>query len=52
MLTVSDSVFPDMAFVIEYSALIPLLLLRLAEMAIVFDKFPERLIRSLGHRHV
>jgi hypothetical protein len=41
-----------MALVIEYFALIPLLLLRLARMAIVFDKISERLIRSPVHRHI
>jgi hypothetical protein len=35
-LTVSNGPFPSIALVIEYSALIPLLLLRLARIAIVF----------------
>lgn len=41
-----------MTLVIEYSALIPLLLLRLARMAIVFGKISERLIGSLVYRYI
>jgi hypothetical protein len=51
-LTVSDGPFPGIALVIEYSALIPLLLLRLARIAIVFDKIPERVLGSPVHRHI
>jgi hypothetical protein len=51
-LIVYDGLFPDITLVIEYSALIPLLLLRLARMAIVFDKISERLLGSPVHRHV
>ena len=51
-LIVSGGLFPDTALIIEYSALIPLLLLRLTKMAIVFDKISERLFGSLVHRHI
>jgi hypothetical protein len=51
-LIVSDDLFPDMALVIEYSAFISLMLLRLARMAIVFDETSERLIGSPVGRHI
>jgi hypothetical protein len=48
-LIVFDGLFPNMAFVVKYSALISLLLLRLARMAIVFDKFMETYLGSPVH---
>jgi hypothetical protein len=50
-LIVSDGLFPDMAFVIKYSALVPCLLLRLVRMAIVFDKLIERHLWSPVYTH-
>jgi hypothetical protein len=51
-LIISDSLFLDTALVIKYSALIPLLLLRLRRMPIVFDENLERLLGSPVHRHI
>ena len=45
-LIISDGLFPDIVPGIEHSALMPLMLLRLARMAIFFDKISERLVGS------
>jgi hypothetical protein len=51
-LIISGGLFLDTALVIKYSALIPLLLLRLRRILIVFDENSERLLSSPVHRHI